>query len=160
MLSSVVIFTSSDQRGRFEDRVELIFEDPILKQRFAITRPVRATVGVKEDYEALRATAPYVRPKRQPEEPMKEIISGIPPPALAAIKWKVKLPLYPGPRDLLDVAYGIGSPKELSIRVRNAFLPERFDSDTYARTFHVLLWVEEERARYAGSCVSFDCIKY
>ncbi len=156
MGSIAVTFTSSDQRGRFEDRVELIFEDLVLKQRFAITRPVQATVGVKEDHEVLRAKAPYVRPKRRPEEPMKEIISGIPPPALAAIKWKVKLPSYPAPRTLLDITYGIGSPKEIVTRVRNTLFPDKFESDTYGRTFQVLLWVEEERARYAGLGVGID----
>lgn len=142
-----VKFSPRDERGRFEDRIELIFEDLHLNRKFAITRRVRATVAVKADYEALRPNAPYVRPNRKFEEPMQEIIPGIAPPALSAIRWKTRLLQYPIPPGLVETAFGNGTSAEIAARIRQAFLPNTLDSRTHGRHFGVLLWVEEERAR-------------
>ncbi|TDL24445.1 P-loop containing nucleoside triphosphate hydrolase protein [Rickenella mellea] len=142
-----ITFGPRNVRGRFQDRIELHFEDLVLKKRFAITRPLNATVGVKADYEALRPKAPYVRPKLKTEEPISDPIPGIAPPALAAIVWKVALPKFPIPPGLKELAFGNGTYKELAKKVRNAFLPRDFDCDTYGRHLKVMIWIEEEQAR-------------
>ena len=139
-------FDSRKDRGRFDDRVELIFEDVLLSKRFCITRPLKAAVGVSSDYEALRAVAPYVRPKRRRLEPIGEIVPGVPPESIVKFKWVVTLPKYESPRDLTKMLTG-GSASDLVKRVRDAFLPNGFTEPSYARFFSILLWIEEERAR-------------
>ncbi|KAI5120593.1 hypothetical protein M0805_008071 [Coniferiporia weirii] len=145
----VVTFDSRGERGRFEDRAELVFEDPSLKRRFSITRPLVAIVGVKEDYEALKARAPYVRPKRKLQEPIAEVTRGIPPPSIAAITWTVRLLEYKAPEALVRLAFNEGeaTPSQIATRVRTALLPDKLDKETYGRHFSMLLWIEEERAR-------------
>lgn len=145
----VVIFSPGDDRGRFEDRLEMYFLDVVLNQRFAITRSVRAIVGDQDDYDLLRATAPYVRPERRQEQEITRFLSGVQPPALARITWKVTLEKYEVPLELKEVAFGKGNISDLTSRVRNAWLPKTFGSQTYGRFFSVLLWIEEERARFA-----------
>ncbi|TDL24428.1 P-loop containing nucleoside triphosphate hydrolase protein [Rickenella mellea] len=142
-----VAFRPRDERGRFHDRVELYFEDVVLKQRFAITRPVTATVGVKADYEALRPIAPYVRPKRRNEEPVSDPVPGIPPPALAAIAWEVSLPKFPIPAGLKQIGFSQGTYGDLANKVRSTYLPKAFDGDTYGRHMKMMIWIEEEQAR-------------
>lgn len=144
-----MVFSPKKLRGRFEDRIELVFEDPNRRQRFVITRPIHVTVGTKEDYEALKAKVPYVRHKQQIQEPVNNFIPGIPPPALGAIKWVVKLGVYAVPKDLVEVAYGIGRLSDTVSRVQSSILPATFDNGTYANRFHTLLWLEEEQARFA-----------
>ncbi|TDL24456.1 P-loop containing nucleoside triphosphate hydrolase protein [Rickenella mellea] len=143
----VVAFTPHGVRGRFVDRLELQFEDTALGIKFGITRPMSAIVGVKADYEVLRPKSIYVRPKRTPEEPMKNIVEGVPPPALHAIKWTSKLPMYPVPNDMIKLAYTEGKVSEIAQRVKNTFMPGLFASRTYGHHFDVMLWIEEERAR-------------
>ena len=135
------------QRGSFEDRLELLFEDPSLNRHFSITRRLLAIVGVKEDYDALKARAPYVRPRRKPEMQIKEVTQGVPPPSVAEVKWVVRLLEHKAPAALLDLAFDPGSPAEIAARIRAAHLPERFNNDMYGRQFATLLWIEEERAR-------------
>jgi hypothetical protein len=141
-----ITFDSKSERGRFNDRVELIFEDAKLRQRFCITRSIKATVGVSTDYEAIRAVAPYVRPKRARYEPMREIVPGVAPEPLAKFKWAVKLGTYDVPKDLAKTLSGKAS-KELAETVREVFMPGELSETTYGRFFGVLLWIEEERAK-------------
>ena len=141
-----ITFDSKSERGRFNDRVELIFEDVTLRQRFCITSQIKAAVGNTSDYEAIRAVAPYVRPKRTRYEPMREVVLGVPPEPIAKFKWKVKLGTYDVPKDLARMLGGKAS-KEMTTSIREVFMPEALSETTYGRNFGYLLWVEEERAK-------------
>ena len=143
-----ITFDPKSDRGRFNDRVELIFKDLILKKRFCITRSLKAIVGVIADYEALRANAPYVRPKKKRHEPIGEIEPGEPPEAIVKFKWAVSLPQYTVPKELANIL-GDGASLDLVKRIRDTVFPNALNGNTYARFFGILLWIEEERARYA-----------
>jgi helicase MOV-10 len=130
--------------GRHQDRVEIIFEDEKLGQQFAIVRSIRATVGSKEDHELLRPTAPFVPRKRTAREPETEILEGVAPPTLKAIKYVVKLGKSEIPKNLSDVL-STGSTSDVVGRVRRMFLPPAWDNTTYGRHFKHLIWIEEYR---------------
>ncbi|KAI0093451.1 P-loop containing nucleoside triphosphate hydrolase protein [Irpex rosettiformis] len=152
-IAFTVTFRPEGNNGRYEDRIEFIFEDSRLNKRFAITRPMVAMVGVKEDFELLKATRPYVRPKRseQLEEPIAKVTPGVPPPAIAEFKWAVRLLPYVAPKSLkkvLDESESTNlSPSKIAARIRAAFIPNQLSADTYARHFAYMLWIEEERAK-------------
>ncbi|KAI0093452.1 P-loop containing nucleoside triphosphate hydrolase protein [Irpex rosettiformis] len=152
-IAFTVTFRPEGTNGRYEDRIEFVFEDSRLNKRFAITRSLVATVGVKEDYELLRASRPYVRPKRneQLEEPITEFTPGVPPPAIADFKWAVRLPLYDAPKALKKLLEECEvtnlPPSKVAARIRAAFIPTQLIADTYSRHFAYMLWIEEERAR-------------
>ena len=153
----ILNFSSNNQRGQFEDRLELYFTDLTLNEKFAITRPVRAIAGDKDDYELLRARAPYIRPKASREHAITEFLPGVPPPALAEITWVVRLDHYDMPSGLKEVAFGKGSSSDIAKRVRNAWLPKTFVGKTYGRQWSIILWIEEERARYVLHSVNIMC---
>lgn len=152
-LSLKVRFKPEGNRGRYQERVEILFRDPGLNKRFGITRTVIATVGVKEDYEQLKASRPYVRPKRstQLEEPVAEVTPGIAPPAIDEVKWAVKLATHEAPKPLVKVLEDANldnlPPSKLAARIRSAFLPTGLTVNTYARQLSYLMWIEEDRAR-------------
>ncbi|KAH7327648.1 P-loop containing nucleoside triphosphate hydrolase protein [Rhizoctonia solani] len=72
-VATQVSFNPQGQRGRFEDRLEFVFQDNA--GTFVITRPVKATAG-NNDLVALAATTPYRRPRRarEREESNQDII--------------------------------------------------------------------------------------
>ena len=133
--------------GRYEDRLEIVFEDERLRQRFIIVRPLRVIVGNRRDHELLKPKAPFVPRKRTTREPETEVIEGVLPPSLKAIPYVVKLCFADIPKDL-SVSLSTGSLAEVTARVRRVFLPQSWDSNTYARHFKNLLWVEEYRMEY------------
>ncbi len=136
ILTLSVTFDSRRERGSFEDRIELIFEDPIVGRRFSITRPLLATVGVKADYDTLKARAPYVRPKAKTEMRISEVTPGVPPDSIAEIVWKVKLDMHKAPKTLNNIAFGAGSPSELAVRVRSAFFADQvYQHDVWSPFF-------------------------
>lgn len=143
-----ITFDPKDQRGRFNDRMEFIFEDTSIHQRFAITRPIRAIVGVKEDLDALKPLAPYVRPKRRYYRPVAEqdVRDGIRPPALADIDWVVKLPQFPIPGEVFRAVMS-GSRQDKVAKIRSSLLPDVLDTTTYARHWRTLLHIEEAQMR-------------
>lgn len=131
--------------GRYEDRLEMTFEDIQLKKRFLISRAINAVVGNKEEHEKLKATAPYIPRRRTERKPETRIIEGVRPPALNAIPYVGKLPQAAIPRDLLAMLSD-GSVKETVNRLRRAYLPGILDSDSFARHFRTLIWIEEQRS--------------
>ncbi|KAF7971347.1 hypothetical protein HWV62_21363 [Athelia sp. TMB] len=131
--------------GRYEDRIEIFFEDSSLNyQRFVIVRPLKAIVGNKQDYELLKARAPFVPRKRVAREPETEILEGVLPPTLKAVPYVVALCRADIPK-ALAVSLSTGPMHEVVSRVRRVFLPRIWDSSTYGRHFKNLLWVEEYR---------------
>lgn len=142
-----VLFTPKGQRGRFDDRVELVFEDASIGQRFTITRTLRAVVGIQEDLDALKPIAPYIRPKfRRQDAGDKNITEGIKPPALAEIEWVVKLPMFGIPAEVFR-ALAAGSREDKVNRVRATLLPAVLNSSTYLRHWRTLLHLEEAQMR-------------
>lgn len=55
-------------RGRFEARVEVLFEDTDSKERFVIVRPVLVVIGNVEEHRALQPVMPYIAPRRPAEQ--------------------------------------------------------------------------------------------
>jgi helicase MOV-10 len=135
-------------RGRYEDRIEFLFEDISLNQTFTISRPVRAVVGVSAELDLLRPTAPYEPPKPRAREPDGPMVDGIKPPALAAIKWVIKLPEAMIP-EYVRPAIESGIRLEKIRRVERTLLPRNLNNETYARHWRVLLWIEEFQMKYA-----------
>lgn len=130
--------------GRYEDRVEIIFEDEQLDRQFVIVRPLRAIVGSQADHDLLRPTAPFVPRKRRTREPETEVLPGVLPPALKAIPYVVKLPQAGIPKNLSETL-STGSSTDIIGRVRRIFLPKTWDCTTYSRHFKNLIWIEEYR---------------
>lgn len=50
--------------GRFEARVEVLFEETQSGERFVIVRPVLVAIGNVDEHRALQPIAPYVAPQR------------------------------------------------------------------------------------------------
>ncbi|KAG9024583.1 hypothetical protein FRB95_011337 [Tulasnella sp. JGI-2019a] len=140
-----VTFDPQGDRGQYADRVELVFEDHVTLHRFVIARPIHAIVGVRADHEQLKATAPYVRPTARPRPPELEIVEGVPPPALAEIIWRVKLPFADLPA-YVWAALNEPSVAEAVQRVQNTLLPRVLMPTTYAKHWKILLWLDEAQA--------------
>jgi helicase MOV-10 len=131
-------------RGRYVDRVDIVFEDVTLKQRFVIVRPLSAIVGSRADHELLKPTAPYVARKRTKREPEIEVVPGEPPESDKAIPWVIRLPESPIPTSLASTL-SKGSFTEIMRAVRSVILPRGLERDTYNRYFKNLLWMEEHQ---------------
>lgn len=139
--------------GRFEDRLELTFQDTQLNKTFIISRPLSAIIGNEADHEALKPVSPYIDPRlrsggRAVRSPVSTVIEGVAPPSANAVNYVLPLPRAAMPKhllDLLSVAEQGGSLKQLNGDVRKIFMPNVLNSATYARHFKCLLWAEEFR---------------
>ncbi|KAJ7255409.1 P-loop containing nucleoside triphosphate hydrolase protein [Mycena rebaudengoi] len=130
--------------GRAEDRLEILFEDLQLHTRFVIARILRAIVGDRADHDLLRPIAPYVPRKRAARQPETEVVGGVLPSSLNAVPYIVPLPKAPIPNGLA-ATLSTGASAAITSTVRRVYLPEVLDSNTYARHFKHLLWIEEFR---------------
>ena len=131
-------------RGRFDDRLELIFEDAALRQRFAIVRPVRAVVGSRADYEAMKPKSPYVPRKRTQRAPETDVVPGVPPPSQKIIPYVGLLPHARIPHRISS-SLEKGEGRRAVAFFRQSILPVQFTSETHGRYFKTLLWAEEFR---------------
>jgi helicase MOV-10 len=129
--------------GRYEDRVELLLEDLQLKKRFLISRSLKATVGNKEIHEALRPKAPYVPRLRNSRPDPKEVVEGVKPPAVTTVKYIVTLAKAVIPGHLFAALASSNSVNKINHNVRHMFMPKELNSNTYAKHFKQLLWIEE-----------------
>ncbi|KAH7924376.1 P-loop containing nucleoside triphosphate hydrolase protein [Leucogyrophana mollusca] len=130
--------------GRAEDRLEILFEDTILKQRFVIVRPVTVIVGSRADYELLKPKAPYIPRQRTARQPENDVVPGIKPPSSMVIPYVGRLPKALPPTDLVAALSEQSTSKAIG-HIQRIFLPKALDTNTYARHFKALLWVEEFR---------------
>jgi helicase MOV-10 len=146
-LKGTITFDSHQNRGRFQDRLELIFLDVTTAKRFAIVKPLLSIVGNKEDYEALKPTAPYVPKHKKERDPIEELVPGEKPPAIADITWAFRLPPYRMPGALKTVL-DMPNMKEKHRLLRFGFIPHELTPETHARWFHALLHAEEHQSRY------------
>lgn len=131
--------------GRYEDRIEMLFEDVQLDKRFIISKPLTAIVGSKADHEALKPIIPYTVQPRTTREPELKVVEGVHPPSSKAIPYIGRLPLALIPSHLLSTLSS-GTTGEIIARIRRAYLPRQFNSETYAKFFKHLLWIEEYRS--------------
>lgn len=129
--------------GRYEDRIEFVFQDTQLQRSFLISRPLRATVGNRSEHEDLRPKAPYVPRARDSRPEPKEVVEGVKPPAITAVKYAVTLPHAVIPKHLRSVLSSPDSSKRISQIFQRMFMPRELDSDTYSKHFKHLLWIEE-----------------
>jgi helicase MOV-10 len=143
-LHVVVSFTHS-YLGRFDARVEIIFEDTTLRSRFAIVRTVRVVVGDPADHQLLQPVAPFIPRKRTARDPETEVTPGERPPALKAIPWVVTLPKAEIPKAVSTILE-TGSVSHIVTRLQQSIMPMSLDSTTYGRHFKNLLWIEEHRS--------------
>ncbi|KAF8156820.1 RNA helicase [Crassisporium funariophilum] len=129
--------------GRYEDRLEFVFEDTQLKKRFVIVRTLKAIVGNKAEHEALQPRAPYVPRSRSTRKAILEIVEGVKPPSLNAIRYISPLPRANIPTNLQTNLSSSESTSKITARIKKLFMPANLDSTSYSRHFKHLLWVEE-----------------
>ena len=136
------MFHPHDLLGRFDDRIELVFQDAALNQRFTIARRLRAEVGDKNELASLAPVAPYVRPKPKRPVPHADIVDGIKVPFISEIQWAVSLPQFKIPAAVSTVL-GSGSPEAQTSAIKETLLPARLNAQNYPRHWATLLHVEE-----------------
>ncbi|KAF9003324.1 RNA helicase [Cyathus striatus] len=134
--------------GRYEDRLEIVFEDTQLKKTFIISRALKVVIGSKSDHEALRPVAPYVPRKRTTRQPETNVVEGVRPPSLNAIPYVGSLPLAIIPKTLEVIISGQASLSEKLKQVKRVSLPSVLDVETYGRHFKSLLWIEEYKMEH------------
>ncbi|KAH8102228.1 P-loop containing nucleoside triphosphate hydrolase protein [Cristinia sonorae] len=144
----IIVSFKHPNHGKYEDRLEIIFEDLAIRQQFAIVRPLRAVVGSKADYEQLRPRAPYVPRKRTNRDAETQVVPGVPPPATSTTKWVTKLPIANIPKGLAGALYSGDLTTEVATEVRRTRLPAHLDSTSYGRHFQELLWCEEFKMQH------------
>ncbi len=143
---SIVMELKQSFIGRYEDRVEFVFEDSQLKQRFIISRTLRAIVGNATEHEALAPKVPYTPRVRSTRKPIQKVVEGVKPPALNAIPYTRKLPEAAIPSHLASVLSSPEGTAKIVSQIRKRFLPAALNSKTYGPYFKQLLWAEEHQA--------------
>lgn len=132
-------------RGLYIDRLDLLFEDAKLQKRLLITRSLSAMIGDEPEYHAMRPKGPYIPQKRVQRDPETDVIPGIPPPALQAIRYVQRLPHAPIPGHLARILAS-GSLTYREKEFATSLLPRVLDSSTYNQYFKLLIWAEEHRS--------------
>ena len=144
-------------RGRFEDRLEITFEDILLRQKFVIIRSLRAIVGNQADYDLLWSTKSY-EPRVLPRNrvPESEVIPGPSPPAASKIEWVTRLPLAGIPRTISSILLtgSVRSVANVVNQLRRIVLPKILNTDTYGHFYKALIWIEEYRMRFVVRMLS------
>lgn len=134
--------------GRYEARLEFIFQDTRLGQPFIITRALKAVVGDKALLHELTPKTPYMPPTESAMKDVKEVIGGAKTAALKAIRYKAKLPQAPIPSPLHDLLSRSEPIAQISKEIKKLFLPESLTTASYRQFFEQLLWVEEMKMEY------------
>ena len=128
--------------GRFEDKIELVFRDGSLSQRFVIVRGLRAVVANRRELDELGPASPYVRPPRREHRARDDDIDGVRYSFPSDIKWAVKLPKYDVPATIRD-ALASGNPEDHIAAIKSRVLPRNITAETYSRHWSTLLHLEE-----------------
>ncbi|THH30849.1 hypothetical protein EUX98_g3344 [Antrodiella citrinella] len=144
----IVVNFKHPNHGKYDDRLEILFEDLSIRQQFAIVRPIRGIIGSKTDYEQLRPKIPYAPRKRTARAPEQEVVPGVPPAATNSTKWVTKLPFADIPKGLIRILYSANEASKVAAEVRVARLPTHLDAESYSRHFRELLWVEEFKMQH------------
>ncbi|KAI0945598.1 hypothetical protein AcW1_001783 [Taiwanofungus camphoratus] len=138
----VVVKFRHSQHGRYEGRIEIMFQDAF-QRPFVIIRQLRAVVGDVADHQLLKASSPFVQRKRIPWKHGQHYLPGRRPPALDAVPWVKKLPQAPMPTAIIE-ALSRRLPNVIQ-SFRTTHLPQTLDHQTHGRHFKTILWVEEYR---------------
>ena len=141
----ITVSFSHEHFGIYEDRLELIFEDVNLNQRFLIARQLRAIIA-SPGYTELLPKIPFVPKKRTARDQVREIVAGDPPPALGVIRYIGKLPKALIPSYISSALKDGGSITNIIAQFRSSILPRSLEDVTYGRHFKALLWTEEYRS--------------
>jgi len=139
----VVIAFQQAHIGRYEDRLELVFEDSHLRKRFIIARTLKGIVGDKETHDALKPKSPYVPRSRSIRKEVGDVIKGVKPASLNGIPYVGPLPRATIPAHLQSILAGSESVARVTTQIRKVFLPAQLNSSNYGRQFRHLLWIEE-----------------
>ncbi|EIN09073.1 P-loop containing nucleoside triphosphate hydrolase protein [Punctularia strigosozonata HHB-11173 SS5] len=143
-LHVVVKFTQHPpQRGRYEARLEIVFEDADASRRFEISRIIKAVVGDPQDHELLKPVAPYVKPTRRRRTAETEVVQAELPPSLSRIQYRRKLPDAKIPDALLSVLEKRASSQQITGRIREGHLPPALNETSYSTWYQTLIWAEE-----------------
>ncbi|KAF9444106.1 hypothetical protein P691DRAFT_838726 [Macrolepiota fuliginosa MF-IS2] len=135
--------------GRYQDRLEVQFEDAALKKRFLISRMAQAIVGDPSMHDQMKPRTPYVPRVRAPREPETKVVEGTAPPSLNAIPYVSRLPKADIPKHLLSALTVFSTPSKENIQsIVRAFLPKVLDADSHGRHLKILLWIEEYKVEY------------
>jgi hypothetical protein len=128
--------------GRFQATLELIFADVINDDLFVLTRKLVAIVGSREDHERIKAKGPHVKRKFTPLPQNIFIIRSIRPPVWTATLWKIKLPPFIPPQNVIDVVFRPHATDNDGKR----FLPS-LSVQSYGKFFSVLIYIEAEHRK-------------
>ncbi|KAJ3561909.1 hypothetical protein NP233_g9903 [Leucocoprinus birnbaumii] len=130
--------------GRYQDWLEVQFEDLALKKQFSIARMIEAIVGDPFTHQQLQPQVPYIPRARKPREPELNVVEGVKPPSQNAIPYVSRLPKAEIPKSLLSSLTVSSAPSVENIRtIQRAFLPKVLDDESHGRHLKVLLWIEE-----------------
>ncbi|KAI0062690.1 P-loop containing nucleoside triphosphate hydrolase protein [Artomyces pyxidatus] len=144
---TVILRQSALGPGRFEDRLEMTFEDAALGERFVVIRRMKATVGSQADYDLLKPSRPYIARPRSQRQAETDIVPGPPAPALGTIKWSAPLPQAFIPKTITSALFA-GSVSDIIGELRQSVLPAVLNAETHARHFKSLIWIEENRMEH------------
>ena len=147
--TQVTLSFSQEHLGIYDDRVELIFQDTRLRQKFVIARSVRAIVA-SPDYKDLQPKTPFVPRKRTSRDREVVVVPGDPPPALGAVRYVVPLPHNRIPPYMTKILSSSGSLAATIRQFRGSILPGTLQDTTYGRHFKALLWAEEYRSEWVS----------
>ncbi|RXW12422.1 hypothetical protein EST38_g13432 [Candolleomyces aberdarensis] len=131
--------------GRYEDRIEFVFENTVSHEKFVISRQLQVVVGDQADHNALRPVAPYVSRKRNTRTPEKTVVRGVAPPSLGGISYVAELPKSPIPKELLELLSGSNPLQQQITDIRGLYITGPLSTGTYAKHFKHLLWIEEHQ---------------
>ncbi|KZV62178.1 hypothetical protein PENSPDRAFT_258235 [Peniophora sp. CONT] len=143
----VVVTLRQDMIGHYDERLELVFEDIALRQRFFVIRVVKAIVGNRAEYEDMRPKAPYVPRSRTEREPEVDIVPGPAPESTSTQRWVAPLPGADIPKKLAAMLR-IGSPDKILSDLKRTLLPPEINPDTYGRYWKYVIWIEEYRMEH------------
>ncbi|KAI0691003.1 P-loop containing nucleoside triphosphate hydrolase protein [Cerioporus squamosus] len=137
-----------DKRGRFEARLEIVFQGVgATSGSTLMTRSVQGVVGAAVERELLKPVSNYVRRRRAPWHHKRPTVSGDRPPAISTLPWVVRLTRAPIPSGLAELLK-TGHPQEVIAFVRMKYMQslETPSKGNHAMFFRALLWIEEARA--------------
>ncbi|KAG9079103.1 hypothetical protein FS749_008829 [Ceratobasidium sp. UAMH 11750] len=140
-----VHFNPRGQRGRFEDRLELVFREAS-GNIFMITRPLKAVVA-NADVASLAPAAPY-RPRRlaRKRNAKVRVISGGEELWPDARRSRRRLPATTIPADLEQVLNHGAADQQIQA-FRDSFMPDELTSTSYKQYWSSLVHAEHIQAR-------------
>ncbi|TDL24436.1 P-loop containing nucleoside triphosphate hydrolase protein [Rickenella mellea] len=143
--------------------MELCFHNVKEKKNFTIVRTLKAIVGVADDHESLKPTAPFdgLKPLPPPPPP-EEIHPGRVPVRGSDQYWERRQNEFRPRDDILTTAFDSGAPlRKVMDKIRDNYMPKVFNKFTHGEWFRIFLYIEEEQnsrdlARFRRDGVRFQ----